>query len=377
MSFKSGVFTNQYSYKSYFPEKINKNLDWENKSIDTLLIEATRSLAGLDAYSTLIPNVDFYIRMHVAKEATATSRIEGTKTEIDEVLLSKEDIGPERRDDWVEVQNYIKALNQAISKLSELPLSMRLLCEAHRTLLSGVRGEHKNPGEVRRSQNWIGGPNIESALFVPPHPSELPELLSDLEKYWHNSRIQTPDLIRIAVSHYQFETIHPFLDGNGRIGRLLITLYLVDKGLLGVPLLYISDYFEKNRSAYYDSLNLVRTANDIEQWIRFFLVGVIQVSESSKETLAAITKLRENSEYKIQKLGRRSKLGLSLLTYLYGQPIITIGQITKELNISFPAASAIIEEFQKIGILIERTGFTRNREFAFNKYLDIFKGNKK
>ncbi len=373
MNFKAGVFTNKHGYKSFSPEKINKGFEWKDKTIDSLLLKATKNLAELDVYSTLVPDIDFYIKMHVAKEATTSSRIEGTKTEIDEVFLSKEVIDPERRDDWVEVQNYIKAMNKAIAKLPQIPLSMRLLCESHKILLSGARGKNKNPGEIRKSQNWIGGANIESAFYVPPHPSEVPELLSDLEKYWHNSRIQTPDLIKIAISHYQFETIHPFLDGNGRIGRLLITLYLVDKAILKKPALYLSDYIEKNRAAYYDSLNLVHTTNDIEQWIRFLLVGIIQVSNSSKETLEAIVKLRDECESMVGKLGRRQEVGMRLLEYLYSQPIVTVGKISKELKISFPTAGAIIEEFQKIGILTERTGFKRNREFFFDEYLNIFK----
>lgn len=375
--FKSGSYLQQQDYKSFTPTKINQQWIWEDAKINTLLAEANRKLGSLDSFALQVPDIDIFIEMHIAKEAAKSSKIEGTKTEIEEALKKESEIAPERKDDWQEVQNYIEAMNTSISKLKTLPVSTRLLKDAHRILMKGVRGAHKNPGEFRTSQNWLGGATIHDAVYIPPVHTEINELMSDLEKFLHNNQIDVPVLIRAGIAHYQFETIHPFLDGNGRIGRLLITLYLVSTKLLSKPALYLSDYFERHRQLYYDNLNNARLKNDLSQWIKFFLAGIIETSEKGITTFKQILKLKERIEDNLlPELGKKLPTAKQLMKYLFRKPVVNVQEIQEELKVSLPTANSLIADFVKLKILTEKTGFKRNREFEFTEYLNLFKDSK-
>jgi len=370
--FESGKWVEQRQYKSFSPVLINKEWSWEDPKINTLLERASRALAELDAFTLIVPDVDLFIHLHITKEAQTSSQIEGTQTQMDEAVLDSELITPEKRDDWQEVQNYVLALNNAIQELESLPLSNRLLKNTHTTLMQGVRGESRCPGELRRSQNWIGGSSLADAAFIPPHFEELPDLMSDLETFWHNEHVDVPELIRIAISHYQFETIHPFLDGNGRVGRLMITLYLVSKGLLRKPSLYLSSFFERNRGNYYDALTRVRLSNDITHWVKFFLSAVIETAGKGKQTFEEILKLRHEMDALILGYGKRAKNAQTLLNHLYSKPFISVKMAVSILNVSHPTASSLIKKLAEDGVLHEQTGYQRNKLFFFNRYLNLF-----
>lgn len=379
--FKSGHYQSQGSYKAFIPENVNFDLELKDPRIPLLLSEAMRYLGELNAYSELVPDIDFFIKMHVIKEATVSSRIEGTKTNIEEAVKEKSEISMEKRDDWEEVQNYIKAINYATDRLKTLPLSLRLINEVHKILLSGVRGYTKTPGEIRISQNWISGDglDINTASFVPPPAHIIGDLLSDLQKYWHNQDLIVPELVKIAITHYQFETIHPYLDGNGRIGRLLITLQLVNSKILSRPALYFSDYLERNRSSYFDSLDRARKTNDIEQWIRFFFSGVAKTARDAKDTLSKVVKLRSEYIDTIEKgVGiRRQANAKMLLPHLFGKPVINVLEVEKYLSVVTQTANDLVKDLVRLGILSETTGKQKNRSFVLKSYLDLFTDHKR
>ena len=370
--FKAGKWFQRHHYKSFEPELVNHEWIWEDATINTLLESANRALGELNVFSLIVPDIDLFINMHVYKEAQTSSRIEGTQTGMDEALMPEEQIQVEKRNDWQEIRNYVDAMNSAIRELAVLPLSNRLLQKTHAILLQGVRGEHKQPGMFRTSQNWIGGSSLTDAAFIPPHPDGIPEQMSDLERFWHNDALQVPHLIKLAISHYQFETIHPFLDGNGRIGRLLIPLYMVSQGLLAKPSLYLSDFFERNRAAYYDSLMRVRISNDIIHWVRFFLNGMTETATKGRDTFKNILILRTEVEASILALGKRTPNAKRVLNLLYRNPFITSVEMEKKLELSQPTAGALIRDFTRLGILTETTGQQRGRVYSFDRYLTLF-----
>jgi cell filamentation protein, protein adenylyltransferase len=371
--FQSGHYVQQGHYKSFQPSLINRPWTLDDMALIQLLGQADRQLGRLDMYSDYIPNLDLFIRMHVLKEATQSSKIEGTRTNMEEALLDKEDVALDKRDDWEEVQNYVAAMNEAIDKLHTLPFSARLIKETHRTLLQGVRGKHKLPGEFRESQNWIGGATISDAVFVPPVHTSIGELISDIEKFAHNEEHYFPELLKIALIHYQFETIHPFLDGNGRVGRLMITLYLVNKGILKQPLLYLSDFFERNRSNYYDNLMRMRDKNDLLRWFKFFLVGVIETAKSGIQTFDNILKLQKQVEAQIQTLGSRASNAQKVLNYLYQRPLVDAAKVGEVAEISPASAYKLIVDLEQFGILKEITGGKRGKQYLFDSYLQLFR----
>ena len=371
--YKSGEYKQGDGYKAFLPSKINYNWSWQDTKLDALLAESSRQIGELNAYSLLLPNVDLYIKMHVKIEANKSSKIEGTKTTIEEDLSALEDINPEKRDDWEEVQNYVRATNYGIDRInSGFPVCNRLIREIHKILLNGVRGEKKTPGEFRVSQNWIGGTMPSTAIYVPPLVTDLKDCLKDLESFINNDEIDTPDLIKIAIIHYQFESIHPFLDGNGRIGRLLVPLYLQSKKYLDNPCLYISFFFEKNRDLYYQKLNDVRTNNDIIGWIKFFLEGIIETAKIAKEKFKKVVELTKKIDVQLSNLKVKYDNAKKIVDYFYNEPYSSRKKISETLQMPESTVNGVINELKSAGVLKEITGYSKNQIFVFSEYVDIF-----
>ena len=377
MNNRAGTYKNNLSgemaYKSFMPSVLPPNPSIElDKDIIDLLVKANKQLALLEGISNRIPNIRLFISMYVRKEALMSSQIEGTQATLEDVLdpcLEENTNRPVG-----DVVNYIKATDYAIKRLKELPLCNRLIKEAHEVLLSGVRGQNKSPGEFRHSQNWIGaaGCNLQNARYIPPNVEDMIQSMSDLEKYI-NGDDDLDVLIRAALIHYQFETIHPFLDGNGRIGRLLITLFLIEKKVLSTPALYISYFLKKNRIEYYDRMNEMRLKGNYEQWIKFFLEAVYESAKDAVETIDKLTTLHDNYRLKIEGLGRRAKNVMRVFEYLESNPIIEIQKTARELDIAFNTISSIVKDLISIGVLEQTSTQSRNRTFAYKEYLEILK----
>ena len=369
--FQAGKYISQGYYASFQPEKINRTWLVNDLELMNMLSKADRYIGRLDMYSHYV-NIDLFIQMHIAKEATLSSKIEGTQTNVEESFFREAEVAYEKRNDWEEVQNYIKAMNQAVEMLKQLPFSSRLIRKTHKTLLTGVRGATKQPGEFRKSQNWIGGATLNDAIFVPPVHTTIGSLMSDLERFANDELNHLPDLLKIGIIHYQFETIHPFLDGNGRVGRLLITLYLVNKNILKQPVLYLSDFFEKHRMLYYDNLMRVRLKNDLVQWLKFFLTGIIETAQKGVSTLDAILQLKNEVETEIKSLKGRSDDALIVLNFLYTHPIIDVAKVEELIGKSNVTSYKLLADLEKLEILEEITNSQRNRIFAFRKYIYLF-----
>jgi len=371
---RSGTYIQQPSgYRAFVPRPLPPNPPVHfDGALPKLLSRADRSLARLDSMGYILPNVDLLIAMFVRKEAVLSSQIEGTQASLEDLFEYESGQKPEKINDVGEVVNYVKALNYGIERLDRLPMSIRLIKEIHSVLLKGVRGSDKTPGEFRQTQNWIGPPGsmLADATFVPPAPYDTIKTMGDLEIFLHADN-DLPALINCALIHYQFETIHPFLDGNGRLGRLLVTFYLYWKGLLRRPLLYLSYFFKRHRQEYYDRLNMVRESGNYEQWIKFFLKGIAQVSDSTVEASRGILKLQTDHRNLLWQKKISSPLAVGLLEKLFYTPFISVTDVAKAFSISYQRASLLVSQFEKMRILREVTGKKRDKRYVYDKYIAI------
>lgn len=361
------------AYKSFIPRPLPPDPDIEiDGEMVTLLVKTNSTIASLESITSRIPNMDMFISMYVRKEALMSSQIEGTQATLEDVLDPMIEVNANRN--VADVVNYIKATEYAINRLAYLPLCNRLIKETHAVLMERVRGQEKSPGEFRYSQNWIGGQGstLRNARYIPPCPEDMDKAMSDLEKYM-NDDDGLDHLIRAALIHYQFETIHPFLDGNGRVGRLLITLFLIEKKVLTTPALYISYFLKKNRVEYYDRMTEVRRSGNYEQWVRFFLMAVYESAQDAIQTIDELIVLHEKNIKIVNAMGRASKNALLVFEYLEANPIIDIGKTAEVLGVSFNTVSSAVKRLISAGILMQTENASRNRTFAYENYLRILR----
>ena len=375
-STRAGQYIRQPTgYQSFIPAPLPPDPPVQIERLQSLLSQADRALGRLDGSIETLPNPDLFVYMYVRKEAVLSSQIEGTQSSLHDLLTAEAKIlAPDRPKDVDELINHVHAMNYGLKHLDQTPFSMRLIRAIHAELLQGVRGSKLTPGELRTSQNWIGpgGCRLNEATFVPPPPHEVGPQLSDLEKFYH-ADTDLPLLIKIGLAHAQFETIHPFLDGNGRVGRLLISFMLCEREVLLKPVLYLSHYFKKHQQQYYAELQSVRDAGTWEQWLSFFLHGVIEVSKEATKTARDIIQLREkHRELITAKVGRAAGNGHRVLEYLYDHPIISVPEIRDLIGTTYPTASSLVRRLTETGILHEMTGQTRNRKFIYQRYIDLF-----
>jgi Fic family protein len=360
------------NYFTYIPKPLPPNPPLEMELLYPLLDKANAALGRLDGMSMVLPDHALFLYMYIRKEAVLSSQIEGTQSSLSDLLLFENEDAPGAPiDDVTEVSNYVSAMNYGLKRIKELPISLRLLREIHERLMSKGRGSTKQPGEFRISQNWIGGSRPGNAKFVPPPPCELMNCLDPLEKFFHDEKVNLPILIKAALAHVQFETIHPFLDGNGRLGRLLITFMLCEDGILKEPLLYLSLYFKSHRQTYYDHLQSVRETGDWESWIKFFLNGVIETSSQATLTAKKILNLFENDRKKIEDAGKATVGILTIHNYLRSNPISNTTKIKDGCSVSLPTVLRSLAILEELGLVKEITGKERHKIFVYSQYLDI------
>jgi Fic family protein len=375
-STRAGTFVRQLTgYDAFVPAPLPPSPLLDMAPLALLLSDASVALGRLDGIVGILPNPDLFVAMYVRQEAVLSSQIEGTQASLTDVLQFEVDHDDlPRTKDVEEVVNYVHAMNHGLARLSELPLSLRLIREIHAKLMAGVRGQHLEPGEFRRTQNWVGpgGCQLKDASFVPPPPEELAKALGQLELFLHDTSL--PALIHAGLAHAQFETIHPFLDGNGRVGRLLITFLLCERQVLSKPLLYLSVYLKKHRAEYYDRLQAVRIDGAWEAWIGFFLRGVLEVAQAAHSTARQIEALRQEHQQLLQREGKSSANLLRALDTLFEQPIQTAAGLADKLKLSYPTANGLISRLQELNLLHEQTGYKRNRRFSYDPYLRLFDG---
>lgn len=376
-SSRAGQYISQIEgYKAFIPNPLPPTPEiLMDQEMWNLLSQADRALGRLDGATDALPNPDLFVFMYVRKEAVLSSQIEGTQASLIDVLeFESQALEPDNPQEVAEVVNYVSAINYGLVRLKDLPVSLRLIREIHQELMKEVRGAERSPGEFRLSQNWIGagGCSLAQATYVPPPPHDMLQSLDNLEKFLHSSQ-PMPTLIKVGLAHAQFETIHPFLDGNGRTGRLLITFLLCEQNILQRPLLYISYYFKKYRTEYYNHLQTIRDSGDWESWLKFFLRGVYEVAQEAAATARKIVNLKEeHRQLVLNQMGRRSGKAITLLESLYFRPIFTVEDATEIAGLSYPNANTLIKDLSEIGLLQEITGQKRNRAFSYASYLDVF-----